>query len=421
MKQSILTMLALAFLPPPWTHASQEIELPDGRLVGGFVEDDGRAVLLLNRRARDWWRLERGGWNPEEGSFFVRLAPGGSIIDAIDLPNRSAQGLSTLDGGLLFLQSMDPADENGFSAIHREFLDLTADGQLRKVWGWNTRSRKDWLYTYFSASSDGRAWALHYQGEPPASRGSVVDRLYIKWGDLEPPDAEIDGEVVLRFGDSEEDGPWELAEELGYPYPIFLDSDGPVFSVVWKDRTYIIHMAEDGTVKHKIHVFGEEFKERSNRQPDVLEGRAGWQSHERVLWSRKDERLSAYHLPDLGLSGDVTRPFWVVDRKGEHGEIRIHRKRGVIGLRGQFAQHPAIPAVSGDADPGGRFRVDHIWRDPLAPHVEERRTTGWQSGRGGLPYWITVSPNAEFVLAVQQYTNNTRIIPMHPAPPIPEP
>lgn len=112
----------------------------------------------------------------------------------------------------------------------------------------------------------------------------------------------------------------------------------------------------------------------------------------------------------------------MVERKNEDGEIRLHKKRGVIALRGQFAMPPAISRVSGDPEPGGRFKIDHIWRGPQAPQVEERRTTGWQTPNGGgFPYWITVSPNADYVLAVEQYTNRTRIIPMGPALPVSEP
>lgn len=192
---------------------------------------------------------------------------------------------------------------------------------------------------------------------------------------------------------------------------MFLDSSGPVLSVVWKDRTYIVHVADDGSVEHKILLFG-----------DTSERRSGWQPEERMQWSWTDEHLRAYRLPNLGLSGEVMKPFWTVERKGQDGTIQVHRKRGVIALRGQFVGTPRHGApLIGEPEPDGRFRVDHIWRDPQAPDVEVRRTTGWQSSSAGaFPYWITVSPNARFVLAVQQYTNWTRIIPMGPASPVQE-
>lgn len=406
MNRWILTILGFAVCSTSAAQTAWDVELPDGRYVGGVIEDDGTAVVLLNRRAPDWWRLDRGSGRAEERSFFVRLAPDGSIIDTINLPGRKGRSFWELTDGPLVLESSEPQDRDGVSAIHTEFIELTPGGDIRRIWGWSTRDRPDWLWMGFMPASDGKAWALYPVGEPDLG---VIDRLYFPWGDLEPAEAEVDGEVVLPFGDSEGDG-WRPAEGQS-PYPVFLDSSGPVFSVVWKDRTYILHMAEDGSVKHRIRVFGHEYEKRS-----------AWQSNERVQWSWTDEHLRAYHLPDLGLSGEDTKPFWIVDHRSVDGEIQVHRNRGVIALRGQFLSSPHGTTLLGDPEPGGRFKIDHIWRGPQAPDVEERRTTGWQTRNGGgFPYWITVSPNARFVLAVEQYTNRTRIIAMVPAPPVPEP
>ena len=388
-------------LPEGW-----QIELPDGQFVGGFIEDDGKAVLLLRHVGYPGHRVATAE------SYFVRLAPDGSIIDTIDPAGRMASSLQALDHGLLSLGTREPL-EDGSSVLHRELIELTESGEIRRIWGLNTRDRPDWdpEYTYFTMSYDGEAWALYTRGQQAGSfPEEIYDRLIVQWGDLDPPEAETDGEAVIRFDDAENDGLWRHAWELGYPSPVFLDSNGPVFSVVWKDRTYIVHIAHDGSVAHKILLFGERSEERS-----------GWQPEERVQWSRTDEHLKAYHLPDLGLAGEVTTPFWIVEREHEDGEIRVHKKRGVIVLHGQFIGTPHGAPLIGEPEPDGRFRVDHIWRDPLAPDAEVRGTTGWQSSSAGaFPYWITVSPNAKFVLAVQQYTNWTRIIPMGPASPVQE-
>ena len=387
-----------------------QIELPDGRFVGGFIEDDGNAVLLLRNEAYPGRRIERE-------SVLVRLAPDGLIVDTIGLPGRMASNFSRLADGRLELSSSDTpdwGDPNDVSARHEELLELTPNGEIKRIWGLNTRDRPDWdpEYTYFTMSYDGEAWALYTRGQQPGSfPEEIYDRLIIQWGDLDPPEAETDGEAEIRFDDAEDDGLWRHAWELGYPGPVFLDSSGPVLSVAWKDRTYVVHIADDGSVEHRIPLFGE-----------TSEGRSGWQPDERVQWSWTDEHLRAYRLPELGLSGEVMEPFWTVERKRQDGTIQVHQKRGVIALRGQFLWSPKSTRLIGEPERDGRFRVDHIWRDPLAPDVEVRRTTGWQSSSAGaFPYWITVSPNAEFVLAVQQYTNWTRIIPMGPAPPVPEP
>ncbi len=311
MNRWLLTILGFAVCSTSAAQTAWDIELPDGDFVGGFVEDDGDAVVLLNRRAPDWWRSDRASESAEGGSFFVRLASDGSISGTIDMPKRSATGLSRLDHGLLWLGTKDTVDQAGVSAIHEEFVELTPTGRVARIWGWNPRDRPDWRWAGFIPSSDGKAWALYPVGEPDLG---VIDRLHFRWGDLEPAEAEIDGEVVLRFGDSAGET-WRPVEGES-PAPVFLDSSGPVFSVYWKDRTYILHMAEDGSVKHRIRVFGEE-SERSTV----------WQDDERVQWSRTDEHLRAYHLPDLGLSGEVTKPFWIVERNGADGKISPHRTR----------------------------------------------------------------------------------------------
>ena len=392
----------------PARYPGWQIELPDGAFVRGFIEDDGKAVLLLTNKGYP-------GRRPVRESVLVRLARDGSIVDMIDLPGRTASNFWRLADGRLGLSSNDTrdwSDPNDVSARHQELLELTPNGEIKRIWGWSTRDRPDWEYTYSTMSYDGEAWALYTRGQQPGSfPDEIYDRLIVQWGDLDPPEAEIDGEAVIRFDDAEDDGLWRHAWELGYPGPVFLDSNGPVFSVVWKDRTYILHMADDGSVEHKIPLFD-----------GTSEERWGWQPEERVQWSRTDEHLRAYRLPELGLSGEVMEPFWTVERNSQDGRIQVHQKRGVIALRGQFLWSPKSTKLIGDPETGGRFRVDHIWRDPLAPDAEVRRTTGWQSSSAGaFPYWIRVSPNAEWVLAVQQYTNWTRIIPMGPAPPVPEP
>lgn len=398
-----LMLLGFAVCSASAARTAWQTELPAGRLVGGVIEDNGNAVVLLRNEMYPGQRIVKE-------SVFVRLAPDGSIIDTIDLPGRMASGLRRLAGDRLLLSSSDQPDHDGISAMHRELIELGPSGGLRRLWGWDTRNRPDWEYGYFVPSYDGRSWALHHQGEQRGSPGNVVDRLYIKWGDLGPDVPEIDAGVELRFGDSEDDGLWLHVEELGYPGPVFLDSDGPVFAVFWKDRTYVLHMADDGSVKQKVRVFADA-SERLHR----------WQWYERVLWSRTDDELRAYYLPELGLSSDTARPFWVVERKGEFGEVVVHPERGVIGLRGEVRIFANDYKGIGDSGRSGGFSVDYVLRDPLESRAEERRTTGWHSHGGGLPFWITVSPNAKFVLAVQQYTNWTHIIPMGPAPPIPEP
>lgn len=284
MNRLISTILGFAVCST--SAAAWYAELPDGRFVSGFVDDDGNAVLLLRNEMYP-------GQKVVTRSVFVRLAPDGSIIDTIDLPDRMVSGFWRLTDRRLVLSSSDVPDQTGVSAGHLELIELTSSGEIKRIWGWNTRDQPDGMDVSSTVAHDGKAWALHSRGERPGSHpDSLFDRLHIWWGDIEPPEAEMDGEAILRFGDAEDDGLWRHSWELGYPIPVFLDSNGPVFSVVWKDRTYILHMAEDGSVEHRIRVCGEE-----------SEGRSGWQPNERVQWSRTDEHLRAYHFPDLGLSG----------------------------------------------------------------------------------------------------------------------
>lgn len=161
MNRWLLTMLGFAVCSTSAAQTAWDIELPDGEYVGGFVEDDGNAVVLLNRRAPDWWRSDRASESAEGGSFFVRLASDGSVSDTIDMPKRSAKGLSPLDHGLLRLTTVDTweavKDQNGVTAGHTEFVKLTSGGEIERMWGWKTRDRSDWQWMGFLAASDGRA------------------------------------------------------------------------------------------------------------------------------------------------------------------------------------------------------------------------------------------------------------------------
>ena len=317
--------------------AADEVALPPGEIVGGFVEDDGTTVLLSTR-----YGLDAG---QDDYSAILRIAKGATKVESFELPKVYGKSLQRLaDGRLLLWGLWGPRDRDGYGVLAHQILQLRAGGEARQVW--ELKTPQAWLDYALTFSHDGKLWGVAAQvlarkrGEPVYGQFSGFD---IALGSTKKRGAKVARTVSLRF--DETDRFWS---EDYWPGWSILDSKGPVVAVSWRDEDFIVHCAEE--CNHRVPVFG---------RPE--ERRERWQASDRILWSSTKGMWRAYRLWDFGLSGQsATEPFWEVDRKDGW---KPHPERGVVRV------------VEGEHG----YRIEHLWREPWTA-IEEHHLSDWQPG-----------------------------------------
>ena len=323
--------------------AASEVVLPAGKIVNGFVDDKGRALLVVQR-----------GGHPRDGSVLVRLQ--GNKARRIALPGISVGRFSALSNGRLLLSGLEMSGGNGDAV--KQIVGVGSRGEIRPYWKFSSREFDPLTGSHgvpITVSGDGRAWGL----VDDSGTGFVFGRTRSRrTGTRRSEIADVGSER-----DSATSGlKWPIA-----PGFLFLDSDGPVILTPWSGGAYILHFATNGSSPYAVPIlFGDGIEEYDFR----------WQWEERVLWVRTSLYWKAYNLWDLGLSPMQEEPFLVVEKAAEP-----HPQRGAVQLATQK----------------GRYRVEHLWRDPWAP-TEESHVSEWRSGR---PAAFFVSPSGRHAIVLE--------------------
>ncbi len=368
--------------------ADEGLVLPEAEYVSGYIEDDGRAVLLF--------RPVFGAGQIfddviAEGSFFLRLGADGSLLDAVELPETRVRRMRKLRNGRIWLTSVKgPLDNGGYGAWTEEVIEILPGGDVKQVWSWDNREWPNLAEAAFEVSPDGEVWAVAERESGDVDH-PLFDRVEIRLGDFTSRKAVVKRRVAVHFDEPGTYGPWDEPEPA-YWFSL-LDSEGPVLQLPWAEsddgdfHVYTVHIDEDDEASHPFELF-----------PGDDEWEFGWQGAAHVLWSAtkssetKSGELRAYHLPDLGLSGPPTEPYWQVEGWEVYDGGLRPRTRGLVGL----------------ATRDGQYRIDYIWRDPLAPAGLIERSTGWHEGtlfalyQSASPGLFHVSPNGTKALVLER-------------------
>ncbi len=316
--------LMLLVLAAAASHALQQTELPAGRLVGGVVEDGGRAVMLLAG--------DRG--DPRDGSRLVVLEEAETEI--VELPGFGGDSLTPLAASGVVLQGRRMLPP-GAKADWGQAMEIVQPGSDEKrTWAW-----RDWDFwvtrgMHFEylhdVSRDGLLWGAVGTGTADSFDRAQASRT-----------RELRVESVVLGSERPETEEW-----LVPPAPIILRSDGPVVLIPWNCwGAYIVHFAQGGGVDRIAPIFFDN---------GVVEHEFRWQASEDVLWVRTPLYWKAYHLPGLALSGEAVAPYWVLERS-----VLPHPERGIV----RFVQE------------GDRYRIEHAYRDPESS-IRERHVSDWQ-------------------------------------------
>lgn len=346
----LIRLLGLALICcalPSWLRAETRAHrLPVGSVLEGVVNDDASARLFV---------LGEGG------SFLVDVTRKG--IRSEPQPTSAVRIEFLSDDRLLLTSREEPRDEKGHLAYVYRIVEGRSN-KKRTVWEWSSLEFSPEPSSdapAFTLSPDGRTWGTWGLENGGATRFVFGKR---RSGSARAREVRVE---MADLGDG------DLAvSETKWPVPpdfLFLDSDGPVVLVPWSGGAYILHFASNGSSPYTVPILFED---------GVEEYAFRWQREERVLWARTSLYWKAYNLWDLGLSSWREEPFLVVEKSAEP-----HPERGAVRL----------------ATRKGRYRVEHLWRDPWTP-TQESRVSEWRSRR---PAAFFVSPSGRYALVLDTH------------------
>jgi len=357
------------------------LSLPEGRVVGGVVRDDGTAIIATAKN----WR--------EEGETTALIWWNGSSTRTAEVPSDYALGTRFLPHGGFVLTYCPPMfdGDNHCDPVHKVYrVDET--GKPRLTGEWDPRNMPNpnaWFDGSSSISSDGTAWiAMRRLGSRP-------DRREFTLGSTSSPKATRMETIAFESADTG-------IPEMGLPPVHYLDHRQGVVLIPWSGGAYILHFAETG-VQVLPHFHEGPEKITSFR----------WQEEARVLWAlvldadfggadtfpvpTPRRTWLAYNLGNL-LPGTVppSEPFWSIPVDPDSSFGRPHPNRGFVEVR------------SGSSG----YRVTHSWRSPDSDEPEERHLSDCQRGKGA----AFVSSNGRHAIVIEGELRRARRIDLRPAP-----
>ena len=378
-------LLALALAPLRAASANEIIDLPRGRVTGGYVENDGDALLII-----------------QPGDVVDSLAlilshDGGRSTKRI--PNLHATLEHRLpDGRLLLSGTRGPYSRDGYGILVYQMVRVTEEEIVELLWEWQGDSSGVWGDESLQFSHDGTIWGRAEKLDVGEIRGRVF-----RFG--APSSGGLERTAPVGFAEADERRTrlpredWLRPLEPG-PEFLFLNSAGPVVAIPYNEGAYIVRFL-GATAEAKRFAAD---RSSSTYLIGSQEHFSVWQPDEGLLWSNDYSTWRAYDLRDLDLRDDEPiRPFIdvVLWRRGHWG--RPHPERGFVILN--------------IAD--GRYRLNHLRFDPDADpqqidnrdlHVHgstDSHQSDWVEGTLGTDPIYFVSPDGVHAIAVEASWNRT--------------
>lgn len=369
------------------------VSLPEGRVVGGVVRDDGTAMIAVAKN----WR--------EEGETTALVPGSGPSTLMAEVPTDYARGVRFLPGRGFVLTSCPPMfdGDNHCDLVHRVYR-LNEAGRPQLSGEWDPRNMPNpnaWFDSSSSISSDGTAWIAVRALEGRSTRREFA------LGTTSSPRATRMETIAFESVDAG-------MPEMGLPPVHYLDPGQGLVLIPWGGGAYILRFAETG-----VHV-APHFHEGPGKITSFR-----WQEEARVLWAlvldsgflgadtfpvpRPKHTWLAYNLGNL-LPGSEppSEPFWtiLVDPVSTSGWPHPHR--GFVEVRS---------GASG-------FRVTHRWRSPNSEEPARRRASNCQPGDPEGAIFVSSNGDQAIVIEGEDDRHRARRIDLHLAPstngPIPD-
>ena len=377
--------------------AGQVLPLPEGPVVGGFVQDSGAAMIAVTRN-----------WGKEHETTSVLLWDGAVSTRTITVPSERARGLRVTHGRFVLTNCVSLPEFGSHCAWAHQIYELNETGSPQLDWEWDPSKESNWGPGPESISHDGTAWV--------AMRGDERRRDFALGRSSSP--------AITRTGTIQ----FERAEPhmpvMGLPPVFYLDAQQGIVLTPWSGGAHIVTFTDDGV--QSIPYLHHEPKTTTWHEREREVAWAGlsftWQPDETILWARrynrdpKDSALwpetttnrtwLAYDFRDLGPSVKLPdSPFWSIEVDTVSTSAWPHPHRGFVEVT---SWHSA-------------YRVAHSWRRPGSSKTAERHLSDCQ--QGDEVGRVFVSSSGRYAIAIEGETgqHHARRIELRPAPPTADP
>ena len=318
------SLLALAIAPPPAAFARQIIELPHGIVSGGYVEDNGNALLVIQPPRTE---------PPSDGDSVVMQLSRGGHRETKRIPKLHASLYKRLSEGRLLLAGVrGPYSRGGYGRLVYQIIRVSEGDMVDVLWEWEGDGGGQWREGGLEFSNDGRIW-----GHVTTLRvGRKVRGRTFRFGS--PPSTEFHYETRIAFPEID-----RYQADVNNPPFLILDSDGPLVLAPYHNGAYLVRI--DGAAALEFRYLANERESEGWRDNVATQLYFHWQPRERILWGRGSSTpWYAYDLSDVDLS--VEKPV-----------------RAFLTLALEGWPHPTRGFVTpGRGD--GRYRLLHLWFEP---------------------------------------------------------
>ena len=127
--------------------AGQVLPLPEGPVVGGFVQDSGAAMIAVTRN-----------WGKEHETTSVLLWDGAVSTRTITVPSERARGLRVTHGRFVLTNWVSLPEFGSHCAWAHQIYELNETGSPQLDWEWDPSKESNWGPGPESISHDGTAW-----------------------------------------------------------------------------------------------------------------------------------------------------------------------------------------------------------------------------------------------------------------------
>ena len=378
----------------------QMLPLPEGRVVGGLLQDDGSAMLAITQ-----------GWAKEHEATSVLFWNSSESARTMTVPSERARSVRFAHGRIILTNCVSLPRFGSHCAWGYKIFAVNESGNAQLEWELDPRDESTWDGAWADISHDGTAWVT--MGGDEKSRTFTLGRS-------SSPSVERTGTVLFDYAEPH-------MPEMGLPPVSYLDVDRGIVLTPWSGGAYIVSF-RDGDVRSFPWLPHEpKATHWADREREVAWAAFtfSWQEDQGVLWAMKYDRdpedpalwpgtttgrtWRAYDFRDVESPAELPdRPFWTINVNAVTTSGRPHPHRG-------FVQITSGPTA---------YRIAHAWRGPDSDEPAESHVSDCQRGNPEGAAFVSSNGRHAIVIEGEASRPYARRIDLRPAPsaegPIPD-
>lgn len=334
----------------------QILPLPEGRVVGGVLQDDGSAMIAITQ-----------GWGKEHEATSVLFWNSDESARTMTVPSERARSVRFAHGRIILTNCVSLPRFGSHCAWGYQIFAVNESGNAQLEWELDPREESSWDGAWADISHNGTAWIT--MGGDERSRIFTLGRS-------SSPAIERTGTVLFDYAEPH-------MPEMGLPPVFYLDVDRGIVLTPWSGGAYILTFGDDAVRSFPWLHHEPKATQWADREREVAWAGFNftWQEDQGVLWAMKYDRDAedpalwpetttgrtwrAYDFRDVESPAELPdRPFWTIDVNAVTTSGRPHPHRG-------FVQITSGPTA---------YRIAHSWRGADSEEPAENHLSDCQLG-----------------------------------------